>query len=308
MAEQSRLPKDMMGGGSYMPPVTPGQKPPVKKPDRTQYPPEELDYRPNWAIRSAEAVTATVLPGVKNTFYNPFGFPGDWEKDRLHNGVKVWSDAQQKLVSAYEYLRETEPVERDVIGRMAEDAAEVAHKAAKKKIKALDPESMAKSKAREVFIEAPLALVPKAGPALKGIAKTMLGMDVETMGDATITGANRRRREEVRNEYDQLAVHFKRQEVQAAVAGRPYEPNFLMGIEHVRRVTDGMQDFTRRPYDEAYKIDRYAMDESEFGESYRSLPRTTTQKAADESYKTKKTQTSMGKAAVNWQNRRTPIA
>jgi len=162
--------------------------------------------------------------------------------------VPVWSDIQGKLVSAGEYLRETEPVEMEMIEQFAEKAVDEASSYGKKKLK----KAIGYDKPKEYVIKQTIGRAGAAGKFAGRAIGKVVGLDVDTMGDATIDGARRRAYDDMRAEYDQLAIHWKRQEVQAAVNGRSYEPNFLMGIANVRRVTDGMQDFTPRREDSSF--------------------------------------------------------
>jgi hypothetical protein len=120
------------------------------------------------------------------------------------------------------------------------------------------------------------------------------------MGDATIDGARRRATAEERNRFDQLAIHWKRGEVQAAVHGRKYEPNFLMGLSNVRKVTDGMQDFTRMREDSSL-VDTKSLDESETGVAYRQAL-FMGDKDPDKAYEKAKLGR-LGKAAINYDSK-----
>jgi hypothetical protein len=171
------------------------------------------------------------------------GVLGKVNEQRYHT-TKVWSDNQQRMVTAAEYLRETEPVEHEFVGKYVEDAVDSATKAGPvKRLKdKYDPRSVAKRYVLENTIEQ----IPKVGRALSRGISLMGTFDPIEMGDATIEGHRQRKKAEMDAEYNINAIHFKRAEVMAAVRGDKYEPNFLMGIHNVRRVTDGFQNFNPR--------------------------------------------------------------
>jgi hypothetical protein len=105
---------------------------------------------------------------------------------------------------------------------------------------------------REEAVKRSTGLIPLIGKALGKTVNTIVGLDVTTMGDATIDGHRRRASDAIRAEYDELAIRFKRDEVKAAVRGEAYQPNFLMGLTNIRKVTDGMQDFTPKREDSSF--------------------------------------------------------
>jgi hypothetical protein len=201
--------------------------------------PAEDEYKPGFL----EKVTGIRFPGINPI--DALADPGSRHRRARYDSVRVWSDFQNKMVSAGEYLRETEPVEMEVVERVVDGAVQGVKEVGGKKL----GQKYGESRVRKEIISHTVAKTPVIGKMLGRTSGTLLGMDVTEMGDATIDGARRRESERMRMEYDQLAIHWKRQEVQAAVNGRSYEPNFLMGIANVRRVTDGMQDFTPRRED-----------------------------------------------------------
>lgn len=219
--------------------------------------PAEDEYKPSFL----EKTTGIRFPGL-----SPFvsSDPGSLHRRMQYETVQVWSDMQGKLVSAGEYLRETEPVEMEVIEQVADAVAQDTSKVVKKNL----GRKYGESAARKVFLDNTVKRTPVVGKILGKTIGELWGLDVTTMGDATIDGARYRAQKEIRQEYDQLAIHMKRQEVQAAVNGRPYEPNFLMGIANLRRITDGFQDFTPKIGDSTL-VHKQSMDESEAGDVYR---------------------------------------
>lgn len=154
--------------------------------------------------------------------------------------LRVWSDSQQKMVSAMEYLRETDHIETMVAHDIADTAAKGELKMLKRRVPWADPVA----RSRDIAINATIGKIPVAGKVLGAFTSKVAGVDVTPMGDATAEGNERKKYDEARAEYDKLAIHFKRKEVQSAVRGEKYEPNFLMNIDHVRKVTDGFQDFS----------------------------------------------------------------
>ena len=209
--------------------------------------PPEDQYKPSFL----EQQTGIRFPGS-----NPFRSQAqaDIGARARYETVRVWSDAQNRLVSAGEYLRETEPVEMEVLKQTVSKAVDTEQKVLRKQMvrKGLSGIADPEAATRDYVINQTIGKVPIAGKLLGRAASRIVGLDVTTLGDATIDGARRRAQDAMRAEYDQLAVHWKRSEVQAAVHGRSYEPNFLMGIANVRKVTDGMQDFTQRREDSSF--------------------------------------------------------
>lgn len=200
--------------------------------------PPEDQYKPSFL----EKETGIRFPGS-----NPFRSQAqaDIGARARYETIKVWSDAQGKLVSAGEYLRETEPVEMDVIEQTVDGAVQAASEVGGKQI----GRKVGMSRIRKYAIDQTVGKLPMIGKFLKKTVGNIASVDVTTMGDATIDGARRRASDDMRLEYDQMAIHWKRSEVQAAVHGRAYEPNFLMGLNNVRKVTDAIQDFTPRRED-----------------------------------------------------------
>jgi hypothetical protein len=229
--------------------------------------PPEDQYKPSFLEEQT---------GIRFAGSNPFRSQtqADIHARARYETIKVWSDYQGKLVSAGEYLRETEPVAERVLEKTVSEAVDVEQKVLRKQmvrkggLGIADPEAAA----RDYVINQTVGKVPLAGKLLGRAASKIAGLDVTTMGDATIDGTRRRASDAIRQEYDQLAIHWKRSEVQNAVHGRSYEPNFLMGIANVRRVTDGMQDFTARNTDSTF-VHRQSMDQSEAGDIYREPPK-----------------------------------
>jgi hypothetical protein len=273
-----------------------------KKQVKPQLPPEEgFDYKPGFL---ANTVGAFFGESAQNKVRPVnYGTTSTHQQLRLQT-VKVWSDIQGKQVPAFEYLRETEPVEDTIVRDTVDAASEVGGKKLKRRFKWLDPEKMVREKA----IGATTGLIPMAGKAIGKAGKTITGLDVTMMGDATIDGASRRANEAARAEYDRLAVHFKRNEVMSAVRGDNYQPNFLQGIEHVRKVTDGFQDFELKgQYGEGF-IDRRAMDQSEAGDAYRNALWMGTQTDPNKAYKSAKS-ASLGKVTMNYDRKNSlPVA
>lgn len=219
--------------------------------------PAEDQYKPSFLQK---------LTGVNFAGINPFRSQAsrDITARMRYDSVQVWSDSQHKMVSAGEYLRETEPVEMDTLEHTVDTAVQSAGKVVDKQVS----RKYGESKVRSVVVSNTVARTPIVGKLLGKVAGSVAGLDVTTMGDGTIDGARRRATEAERNRFDQLAIHWKRGEVQAAVHGRKYEPNFLMGLSNVRKVTDGMQDFTRMREDSSL-VDTRSLDESETGVAYR---------------------------------------
>jgi hypothetical protein len=209
------------------PPPPPGQPTPEDK------------YKPGFLARQVKELTDVDV-------YKP-KFLRTKDEQRYHT-TKVWSDIQGKLVSAAEYLRETEPVEMDFVDKVTAKAVDEAADYAKKKAK----KAIGYDKPKDYVIKQTFNRAGAAGKFVGKAVGKVVGLDADTMGDATIDGARRRAQDQVREEYDQLAIHWKRSEVQAAVNGRSYEPNFLMGLNNVRKVTDAMQDFTPRREDSSF--------------------------------------------------------
>jgi hypothetical protein len=195
--------------------------------------PPEDQYKPSFL----EKETGIRFPGS-----NPFRSQEsrDVHARARYETIKVWSDAQNRLVSAGEYLRETEPVEMDVIEQTVDGAVQAASEVGGKQV----GRKAGMSRVRKYAIDQTVGKLPGVGKFLKKTVGNIASVDVTTMGDATIDGARQRATDAMRAEYDQMAIHWKRSEVQAAVHGRAYEPNFLMGLANVRKVTDGMQDFS----------------------------------------------------------------
>lgn len=272
-----------------------------KKPAEPQYPEgnPDPDYKPGWI---AQTIGGVFGESAMNKTRPAVGYGKIHSNDLRLSSVKVWSDMQGKLVPAYEYLRETDFVDDSIVKDVVDGVEHQAEKYAKRRFKWLDPEKVVREKA----IGATTGLVPVVGKAIGKFGKTVTGLDVTTMGDATIDGAKQRAHDAARAEYDRLAVHFKRNEVLAAVRGDNYQPNFLMGIEHVRKVTDGFQDFELKgQYGESF-LDRPSMDQSPAGDAYRSAM--WMGKDPSKSYKSAKS-ASMTKAAMNYDKKNAlPIA
>jgi hypothetical protein len=214
--------------------------------------PAEDQYKPSFLEKTT---------GIRFAGSNPFRSQAnaDIHARARYETIKVWSDSQHKMVSAGEYLRETEPVEMEMVEQLAEKAIDEAAGYGKKKLK----KAVGYDKPKEYVIKQTLGRAGTVGKFAGKAVSKVVGLDVETMGDATIDGARRRASDAIRQEYDQMAIHWKRSEVQSAVHGRHYEPNFLMGIENVRKVTDGMQDFTPRREDSSF-VYRPSFDTSQF--------------------------------------------
>ena len=276
-----------------------------KKQAQPQYPEGSTDpnYKPGWI---AQTVGGLFGESAMNKTRPAVGYGKIKTNDLRLSTVKVWSDMQGQMVPAYEYLRETEFVDDSIVRDVVEGVEETGGKYARRRFKWLDPEKVVREKA----IGATTGLIPMVGKAIGKAGKTVTGLDVTTMGDATIDGAKKRAHDTARAEYDRLAVHFKRNEVMAAVRGENYQPNFLQGIEHVRKVTDGFQDFELKSgYGESF-IDRQSMDQSSAGDAYRdAMWMGKTKQEADKSYQTAKFGT-LGKAAINYDTKKavTPIA
>lgn len=279
-----------------------------KKPVEPQYPEggPEPDYKPGWIAKTLDAVTLGMAD--ENKARPAVGYGKIHSNDLRLSSVKVWSDMQGKLVPAYEYLRETDFVDEHIARQIGSEAVDMEQKVLRKQMirKGLpgiaDPEAAAK----DYVINATIGKVPLAGKILGRTASKLAGLDVTTMGDATIDGERRRAHDAARAEYDRLAVHFKRNEVLAAVRGENYQPNFLMGIEHVRKVTDGFQDFELKgQYGESF-LDRPSMDQSPAGDAYRSAM--WMGKDPSKSYKSAKS-ASLTKAAMNYDRKNAlPVA
>lgn len=218
--------------------------------------PAEDQYKPSFMKK---------LTGVNFAGVNPFRSQAsaDIHANVRYDTIKVWSDGQHKMVSAREYLQETEPVEMDTIDHTVKNAVESAGAVIDKNVS----RKYGESKVRGMVINSTIARTPVIGKLLGKAAGAVAGIDVTMMGDATIEGARNRDLAAERNRFDQLAIHWKRGEVQAAVHGRAYEPNFLMGLSNVRKVTDAMQDFTQAGGNSL--VDGKALDESEAGVAYR---------------------------------------
>lgn len=219
--------------------------------------PAEDQYKPSFMQK---------LTGVNFAGANPFRSQAnaDIHARARYDSIKVWSDGQGKMVSAGEYLRETEPIEMDTLEHTVENTVQGVGKTVDKQVS----RKYGESKGRNMVIKSTIARTPIVGKLLGKAMGGVAGVDVTTMGDATIDGARKRATDAERNRFDQLAIHWKRGEVQAAVHGRPYEPNFLMGLSNVRKVTDGMQDFTMMRED-TNLVDPRTLDESEAGVAYR---------------------------------------
>ena len=207
--------------------------------------------------------------------------------------VMVWSDVQNKEVPAFEYLRETEPHEVDVVEAATEGTKEVVGKKVSQKY--------GESAVRREVIKHTVAKVPVAGKLLGKAVGNLAGIDVITMGDATIEGHQRREREGVRAEYDDLAIAFKRDAVKAAVAGKDYQPEFLKPLEQIRQITDYVQDFMPRKEDSSF-LSRLSMDRSERAEGLR------TGAFKNESDYIKENGKGMGKAAINYEKKPVDVA
>lgn len=276
-----------------------------------QYPEgaEPLDYKPGFLAKTIDTLTLGIVD--QNSIRPAVGYGKVKTQDLRLSTVKVWSDIQHKMVPAYEYLRETTPVEENIARQVADKAANTERKVLKNQLNrkglaggVLDPVSTG----RDYVINATIGRVPLAGKVLGRAASKVAGLDVETMGDATIDGAARRAREAARMEYDQLAVHFKRNEVQAAVRGENYQPNFLMGIEHVRKVTDGFQDFTlKADMPGESLIDRRSLDTSPAGKAYQNAL-WMGEKNPEKAYNSAKS-ASLGKVTMNYDKKNAlPVA
>jgi hypothetical protein len=203
--------------------------------------PPEDQYKPSFLEKET---------GIRFAGSNPFRSQAqaDIGARARYETIKVWSDAQNKLVSAGEYLRETEPVEMEMIESVVDGAVQAVNEVGGKQA----GRKVGMSRVRKYAIDKTVGQLPMVGKLLKKTAGNIASVDVTTMGDATIDGARRQASDAMRGEYDQLAIHWKRSEVQNAVHGRSYEPNFLMGLNNVRKVTDGMQDFTARREDSSF--------------------------------------------------------
>lgn len=272
-----------------------------KKQSQPQYPEggPDPDYKPGWI---AQTIGGVFGDSAMNRTRPATGYGKTNTSDLRLSTIKVWSDMQGQMVPAYEYLRETEFVDDSIVKDVVDGVEETGGKYARRRFKWLDPEKVA----REKVIGATTGLIPVAGKMIGKAAKTVAGLDVTTMGDATIDGAKQRANDAARAEYDRLAVHFKRNEVLAAVRGENYQPNFLMGIEHVRKVTDGFQDFELKgQYGESF-LDRPSMDQSPAGDVYRSAM--WMGKDPSKSYKSAKS-ASLTKAAMNYDKKNAlPVA
>lgn len=272
-----------------------------KKQSQPQYPEggPDPDYKPGWI---AQTIGGVFGDSAMNKTRPAVGYGKTNTSDLRLSTIKVWSDMQGQMVPAYEYLRETEFVDDSIVQDVVDGVEETGGKYARRRFKWLDPEKVA----REKVIGATTGLIPVAGKMIGKAAKTVTGLDVTTMGDATIDSAKQRAYDAARAEYDRLAVHFKRNEVLAAVRGDNYQPNFLMGIEHVRKVTDGFQDFELKgEYGESF-LDRPSMDQSPAGEAYREAM--WMGKDPSKSYKSAKS-ASMTKAAMNYDKKNAlPVA
>lgn len=272
-----------------------------KKQSQPQYPEggPDPDYKPGWI---AQTVGGLFGDSAMNRTRPATGYGKTNTSDLRLSTIKVWSDMQGQMVPAYEYLRETEFVDDSIVQDVVDGVEETGGKYARRRFKWLDPEKVA----REKVIGATTGLIPVAGKMIGKAAKTVTGLDVTTMGDATIDSAKQRAHDAARAEYDRLAVHFKRNEVLAAVRGENYQPNFLMGIEHVRKVTDGFQDFELKgQYGESF-LDRPSMDQSPAGDVYRSAM--WMGKDPSKSYKSAKS-ASLTKAAMNYDKKNAlPVA
>lgn len=272
-----------------------------KKQSQPQYPEggPDPDYKPGWI---AQTVGGLFGESAMNKTRPAVGYGKTNTSDLRLSTIKVWSDMQGQMVPAYEYLRETEFVDDSIVQDVVDGVEETGGKYARRRFKWLDPEKVA----REKVIGATTGLIPVAGKMIGKAAKTVAGLDVTTMGDATIDSAKQRAHDAARAEYDRLAVHFKRNEVLAAVRGDNYQPNFLMGIEHVRKVTDGFQDFELKgQYGESF-LDRPSMDQSPAGDVYRSAM--WMGKDPSKSYKSAKS-ASLTKAAMNYDKKNAlPVA
>jgi hypothetical protein len=251
--------------------------------------------------------------GIRFAGSNPFRSQAqaDIHARARYEGIKVWSDAQNKLVSAGEYLRETEPVAEKVLERTVSKAVDAEQKVLRKQMvrKGLSGVADPEAAARDYVIDKTVAKVPIAGKLLGRAASKIAGLDVTTMGDATIDGARRRASDAIRQEYDQLAIHWKRSEVQNAVHGRPYEPNFLMGLNNVRKVTDGMQDFTARREDNSLVYrPHFDMSQGNSGLYFDTSPKVPGQ--ANLSWEEKPKVSKMSKVTMNYDAKKdmTPIA
>jgi hypothetical protein len=260
------------------PPPPPGQLTP------------EDQYKPGFLGKHVQTLTGMNVP--KPQFLRR-------KNEQRYNSVKVWSDMQSKLVTAEEYLRETEPVEMDIVDNVVDDSVNTASEVVGKQFS----RKYGESAARKEVLAVTVGQVPLVGKVLKKWAGNIAGVDVTEMGDATIEGRKARMTDEMRAGYDQLAVHFKRQEVQAAVNGRPYEPNFLMGIANLRKVTDGFQDFTRRSEDSRL-VDRQSLDTSDAGEAYQQAL-FMQDKDPDKAYK-KAAVGRVGKVTMNYDAKKSP--
>lgn len=252
--------------------------------------PAEDQYKPSFMQK---------LTGVYFAGANPFRSQAnaDIHARARYETIKVWSDGQGKMVSAGEYLRETEPIEMNTLEHTVENTVESVGIAVDKKVS----RNYGESKVRDTVIKSTVARTPIVGKLLGKATGTVVGLDVTTMGDATIDGARQRATAEERNRFDQLAIHWKRGEVQAAVHGRPYEPNFLMGLSNVRKVTDGMQDFTKKRED-TNLVDARTLDESAAGVAYQQAL-FMEDKDPDKAYK-KASSGRLGKVTINYDSKR----
>lgn len=281
-----------------------------KKPVEPQYPEggPDPDYKPGWIAKTLDTVTLGIVD--KNSVRPAVGYGKINTADVRLSTVKVWSDIQRKMVPAYEYLRETSPVEEDIARQIGSEAVGMEQKVLRKQMarKGLPGIADPQSTARDYVINATIGKVPVAGKILGRAASKLAGLDVTEMGDATVDGAKRRANDAARAGYDQLAVHFKRNEVLAAVRGENYQPNFLMGIEHVRKVTDGFQDFTlKSDMPGENLLDRRSMDMSEAGDAYRGAL-WMGESSPEKAYKSAKS-ASLGKAAMNYDKKNAiPVA